>query len=136
MDGSDCPASRLPVPARWPAVVLLVAVLEGCGGGQPEATHKDRLAGLVSGVADAAGQPDAFQALFVDGAAPPDAERANYESYMYSVTSAKISGDSATATVEVRRVADGQVLGTVQWAAARAEDGGWRLESAPLPEGG
>lgn len=95
-------------------------------------TDADRVARLVSDMSDAAGTPTGFQAIFAEGAAPSEAERANYRGYGFRATATRVSGDSATATVRVERSADDQLVGETEWTAVRS-DGGWKLQEAPMP---
>jgi hypothetical protein len=117
---------------------LLIA-LAGCWGGSDDGLSRerslddeDRVARLISGMSDAVGTAEGFQALFAEGAAPPESERSRYKLYMFSATSAAVSGDSATATVRVENAADDKLVGEVEWTAVRVGEG-WKVKEAPLP---
>ena len=115
---------------RISAALLSVALVAGCGG-DDRGTPRDDLSQLVSGVADSAGTPQAFEKIFARGAAPAKSKRADFGRYAFWAKDVELSGDAATVTVELRDF-DNQLVGEVQWAAVR-EDGRWKLQDAPLP---
>jgi hypothetical protein len=115
------------------AMLLLPLWLAGCGG-SPAATSDQMLRGLISAVHGAAFQTGSFQALFVAGEAPKDAERARYTKYTFEIKSSSVSGDAATITVVVRDLKDNKELGETEWTAAKVGNE-WKLKSAPLPSG-
>jgi hypothetical protein len=113
----------------------LAMMLAGCGGGgQTEYVESDegdvRL--VLSDVSGAASDPNDFRALFAEGAAPPDAERAKYRPYMCRANEITIEGNTATALVEIEDGNTGQIVGEKEWTLVREGDQ-WKLQSAPLP---
>jgi len=112
--------------------MILLTLIAGCGSTDDgESTEADRVSALVSDVSDAASRPDAFRALFVDGSAPHDAQRAQYKNYMYLATNVDIEGDEATVEVLVEDGGD-NTIGTVTWT-ARRQNNAWKLDSVALP---
>ena len=113
----------------------LATVLAGCGGGgQTEyvETEEGNVRLALSDVSGAASDPQTFRAMFVEGAAPPDSERAKYSPYMYRAKSIEIEGSTATAMVEVEDGNTSQIVGEVEWTLV-LQGGQWKLQTAPLP---
>ena len=125
---------RLAVLIRPAALLFFLAVAVGCGGAKPEVTQRHRVSGIVSGLDDAATDPETFRAMFVDGAAPDETQRSRYAKYSYGTKSPEVSGNSAVATVAIREATTGKVLGEKEWTAEKV-GGKWKLTSAPLPDG-
>jgi len=115
--------------------LVVMAGLTGIiGCGQPETgeeTEEDQVSVLVDEVADAAGETEAFQALFADGAAPPEEKQPEYHKLMFFATDISISGDTAEIAVRVEDF-NNNPKGEVTWKAKR-QGQGWVLTDAPLP---
>ncbi len=119
---------------RLPAA-LLIALAAGCGGGSvamPDYGSEDglKLAQLVSSFEDAKGDPAKFKKFFAD-APPPN--RKDYEKFVYEVAagSPKVTGDAATAMVNVRLDSDNSVVATAEWTFSKVGDS-WKIKAAPL----
>ncbi len=110
------------------AVMPLIAIV-GCGG-DGGASSKE-VSQFICGVADVMDNPATFDTVFATGATPVESQRANYRRYTYWTNDVDVSGDSATADVEISDFSD-KVVATLQWTALR-EGGNWKLKDAPLP---
>jgi hypothetical protein len=115
-----------------PVVLPLVAILTGCGDKPKPPSEDARVIGLVTGVGEAAGSPDAFKSMFAEGAAPSEQERQKYRKYSYEVKSHRVSGDTATVTMNVKDVAPGSPVGEKDWTCVQTSNG-WKIKEAPLP---
>lgn len=117
------------------AIVACSLLLAGCGGCR-SATHvpndEEKVNELVSHVADAASSSASFTALFAPGAAPNEQERARYGKFSYRAPDASISGDNATATVDIISPFTDQPVGNAEWTCVK-QNGQWLLQTAPLP---
>ena len=114
------------------SAALLVA---GCGRGvsMPNYGSEEglQLAQFVSDFNDAKADRRKFAQMFADKA---PANWKEYYPYTYNVVpgSPKVSGDSATAAVEVRKDADYSLIDTRDWTFVKV-GGKWKLKLAPLP---
>ena len=117
---------------------ILPLVLSGFVGCGPSSSHTEfankdveQIVSLVWNVGDAARNAERVQGLFVPGSDPTEAERTALASLSYSLVSdPKITGESATVRIRVSS-AQGEILGEVEWTAAREAGGEWKLRSAP-----
>ena len=99
-----CRRARRLVVIPAALLVSLALALAGCGGGgqtEFDETEEESVKLALSDVSGAASDPQAFRDLFVEGAAPPDAERSRYRSFMFITSKVTIEGGSATATVQI-----------------------------------
>jgi hypothetical protein len=123
--------------------VILAAALflpaGGCGGGNTmpgTAPDDQKIRGLIPSVRESAENAVRFKKVFVDGAAPGEAERPRYHKYAFEIKPpASISGDEATITVAVRKIVatgEGEIVGEAEWTAVRSGEE-WKLKTAPLP---
>jgi len=121
-------------PWVWLCIVAAVLVA-GCGKDKPPvATDKQKIMGIVSALSDAWRNPDSFQRLFVEGAAPDAKQRSRFGQYSFEVKSTSVEGERIIATVIAREVQTGNAVGELQWMLVREGDQ-YKLQSAPLPEG-
>jgi len=111
-------------------LLLWLTVVVGCSGNE-FGTPSDELAQFIAGVADSAGNPETFQAIFAAGTTPDESERSKYGSHAFWAKNVSISGDMATVTVEVSD-SDDRVISELEWTAVQ-EAGQWKLKTAPLP---
>lgn len=119
---------------RTVAALLLAVVLlgvAGCGREPAGPTPAEQVQMLVADLPDAAGKPDRVKDVFAAGAAPPDAQQAEYRRLTFRAGEPSLSGDSGTVPVTVED-ASGTKLGEVEWSVTREGDR-WKLKSAPLP---
>jgi len=126
--------------ARAAALLLFVTIV-GCGGpkgGEIDRTDTDWVIGSVTSVSGAAGESGRvrWDKLFVQGAAPSDAERARYAALTFGGDYKKItmSGAEATATITITKTDDNSPVGEIEWEFAK-EGAIWKIKSAPLPDG-
>ena len=126
---------RRSIHAAWGGCVLawLCIIHLGCGSGEYTPGNDDMIAEAVSHISDAAAEPESFQALFVDGTAPPEAQRKRYRKYTFDAADVAVAGDTATVQVSIISPFDDQSVGEAEWTCARAA-GQWRLQNAPLPD--
>jgi hypothetical protein len=108
--------------------------LAGCEEKPLVAPDEAKIRGLVTRPRHC-GDPRRFQSLFADGAAPDDSLRPRYGKYAYRATRIEVSGDTATATVAVRKFRTEEVVAELQWQAVRSGNE-WKLQDAPLPSEG
>jgi len=107
----------------------------GCGKDKPPvATDKQKIVGIVSALSDAWRNPDSFERLFVDGAAPDAKLRPRFGQYSFELKSTSVEGERIIATVIAREVQTGNAVGELQWTLVREGDQ-YKLQSAPLPGG-
>lgn len=122
--------------ARHVLTLLIFACLPiaalGCGSGEAEPSAADDIAGKVADVSDASFDKQRFEALFVAGTAPPDAQRQRYRIYMFRTGDVDFAGDSATAKVEIEEGTSGKIEGEFDWTLRREADT-WKFTAAPLP---
>jgi len=117
------------------ALASAALVAAGCGRGVPMPNYGSeeglQIAQFVSDFNDAKANRLKFAQMFADKA---PANWKEYEPHTYNVVpgSPKVSGDSATATVEVRKDADYSLIDTRDWTFVKV-GGKWRLKLAPLP---
>ena len=105
---------------HWAVVLLLLVAVAGCGSdGGDEPTDKDLVWRVVSDMSDVKSRPQAFQALFAEGAAPPESEREKYRPCMFRTVSVEVTGDTATMTVRVKDGTTDEILGEAEWTAVR-----------------
>ena len=124
------------------AAIAMLIVVAGCAGerGEADLSDVDVVLSLVSSAPGAAGEPDRerWERLFVEGAAPEDAERAKYAALEFRRFREKVdvSGTTATAPVAARKLGDDdQPFGEpVEWEFVK-EGGAWKIKNAPLPSG-
>lgn len=132
--GDRC--SRRRVGPSWLRLSLLLTLVFslGLGGGcsrKPAEVPADLqpLHNLVYNISDTALNPGKFQKLFTDGAAPEDAQRKEYNKYVFKLASdPEVTGDAAKLAVLVCTM---DAERPVTWQAVR-ESGTWKLQSAPL----
>ncbi len=116
----------------WMCVAALAGAV-GCGKDKPPAaTDRHKIVGLVSALSDAWRNPDSFERLFVEGAAPEAKQRPRFGQYSYDVKSTATEGDRIIATVIARDVKTGEAIGELQWTLVREGDQ-YKVQSAPLP---
>lgn len=117
------------------ALASAALVAAGCGRGavMPNYGSEEglQIAQFVSEFNDAKADRRKFHSAFAD---KPPTNWMEYEPYTYNVVvgSPKVSGDGATATVEVRKDADYSLIDTKEWTFAKV-GGKWKLKLAPLP---
>jgi len=114
--------------------LLFVAAVPGCGQGEHEMTDADYVSSLIGNVGEAADEAETFKAFFLDRVAPEDSQRARYRRCSFDTVAGSLSasGDSASATVIVREISSGEILGEIEWTAEKVGDQ-WKLKSAPMP---
>ena len=110
-------------------LVVVVCSLIGCGPTEP--TDGEKVMFAISNLPDAARDAESFHEFFTEGAAPNESDRPHYSKYVFHIGETKVSGESATATVNITDT-DGVSLGEQPWAFV-LEDGEWKITSAPLP---
>ncbi len=118
------------------SAVFIASVFSGCGGG--EDPRAELIQQLVWNVSKVTSDPAAFKNLFAAGATVPEADRERYAEVSLNALEASIefSGDTATFTVVVEeRDVETPLTNDMPWTAV-LEGGAWKLESAPLPQGG
>lgn len=119
---------RLPI-----VLAMLLALGFGCSSPPIDETDTGQVKNAVYDMADAASDPDRFETLFVDGAAPDDATRQKYAGLSYNpIGEPTISGDEATITVEFIREDETPVGTQQEWKVKKVGDT-WKLSEAPLP---
>ena len=131
----------------WSLAVSILLAVAGCEKESldPETFRLSdfgKFSSLVGGVSEAMlienfERDPRFEGLFVEGAAPPIAERSKYGPPMWFELAAdpEISGDTATLTVNVLKVdenANREVVGETKWTGVKV-DGEWLLKDVPLP---
>ena len=112
---------------------LFICAASGCGGGNKEwnPTDADHVLKTVSEISDARSDPEKLNSLFVPGSEPDEAWLAEANKYMLIVAKADVSGDTATATVELEDTMEGTIVRTHTWQCERI-DGEWKIKDAPL----
>lgn len=125
-------------------LVLAAGLPFGCGQDlDADPSESQQVASVITGLNDAAGQDEAFQAIFVDGAAP--AEREPYATVAYEVVGEPtVSGEEATVDVKIipgvmnsmggDRPAKQDAsleLSTQTWTLQKV-GGTWKLKDAPI----
>ncbi len=138
MDKRIVMKSWLPVAACMLGL-LSIMVVAGCDSGPsggPVDSDQSRINMLLSSVGGAASsaarKPEAFEMMFVAGAAPEESEAARYAKCGFYSKGASISGDTATVKVEVE-TAEGELDEFLEWTLVR-EEGSWKIKDAPLPD--
>lgn len=117
------------------AFALFIPALAGCGGGDTAGTgvlggeDERKIANLISEFNEVKGNQAKLKVLFAD----PPARPKDYEKREFTIPlgGVKVTGDTATAAVEVRQD-DATLLGSREWTFAKA-GGQWKIKSAPLP---
>jgi hypothetical protein len=105
----------------------------GCDSSKPEfGSAPDEVIQLVEGIPDGIRSPQAFAALFSSTSPPNEMQRRQFAQCMFIARSARVSGDEATAKVEVRNRATDESIGEVEWTIVK-EGAHWKLKDAPLP---
>ncbi|HYH67062.1 MAG TPA: hypothetical protein VD866_20370 [Urbifossiella sp.] len=117
--------------------LLTVLFAAGCGSSaipMPDYGSDEglKIAQLVSEFNDTRGAPAKFKTMFA--AAPPAAGLKAYEKYVYEVevSSPRVDGTTATATVRLLKEADNSLVTTKEWTFAKVGDA-WKIKTAPLP---
>lgn len=113
--------------------ILCLPPLCGCGSSSPEfGSPPDEVVQLVGGIRDNTRSPQTFAALFSSATPPDEMRRRQFMQYVFVARSASVSGDDASVKVELRRPADNETVGEVEWTAVK-EGGVWKLKETPLP---
>lgn len=110
-------------------MVVVGSLFVGCGSTEP--TDKEQVVIVISNLADAARDAESFNDFFAKGAAPNEADRAQYSKYLFQLGKPDVSGKSAFADVDITNT-DGVSLGELPWEFV-LEDGEWKILNAPLP---
>ncbi len=117
------------------ALALLTAfvLLPGCGPSEYQPSEEDRVVEAISGIADATATEESFQAAFATSSPAPEDQRLTYNEFSYDASNVVITGETATATVDVISPFTDESIAQVEWTCQR-EGGVWKLHTAPLPE--
>lgn len=124
------------VASVWLGAVVVVGILAGCQPARPtsnDVNEMGQVRRVCEGVYHASNDPEAFEALFIAGAAPKD--RARYsDDYSYGMHADPVfDGDTATVEMEFHDENGGDRVSTTNWIVKKV-DGEWKLEKAPLPD--
>jgi hypothetical protein len=114
-----------------------VLALAGCPGG---GTGRDfgspegkAIADQLDGLVEDKGRKEKYQLYFVKGVEPKGADVKKFASHEYQlVGTPSISGDTATARIEVRKEDTRDTVGQVEWTFAR-EGNAWKIKTYPVP---
>ena len=115
------------------ALIGLLILVSGCK--KETADHTDGLTEeqvavveLISEIPDRAGR-SGFEDLFVKD--PGASERKKYQGFAFGAETAEISGNTATAQVEILKYGEAEPTATKTWKFTKSGEG-WKIESAPL----
>lgn len=111
------------------SVLFTTTVIVGCR--DPGPTNIEQVMAAVSNLSDAARDSESFDSLFVDGAAPADAERLRYSTFLFNMDQPTVIGETAKVNVQFTN-AQGEDLGIKEWVFV-FDAGQWMIQSAPLP---
>lgn len=113
------------------SVGILLLSVTGCGEANPEPTEANDVISVVSNIGDARNSPAKLQELFAESALPDKAWLEEARQYTIRVVDAEITGDTATATVDLEVNATGEIASEQTWNCERAGET-WKITSAPL----
>ncbi|HEY2881640.1 MAG TPA: hypothetical protein VGJ15_04390 [Pirellulales bacterium] len=111
---------------------MLFFLASGCGRAPKTNIESNAAAAPVVALADAAENPKHFQALFVAGAVPNEAQRQRFMKLMFQVAAVKTVSDSEATLHVLIDDGHGKSLGETDWTVVR-EGQQWKLKSAALP---
>ena len=117
------------------ALVALTIGLTGCGKSEPRgpsfgSEDGKQIAVLLEDLTEAAADTPKASALF---AGQPPANLKQFGRYRFEVkANPTVSGDTATATVQIVAENDGTEKGATEWSFVK-EGGKWKVKTAPLP---
>jgi hypothetical protein len=114
------------------AIAVSLLLLTGCSRPAPASLATNPMAAPAMELSDATSRPKRFRALFVDGAAPSDAERKRFANFMFQVVQVNPISDSEAALHILVDDDAGRRIGETDWSVVKA-DGTWKLKTAPLP---
>lgn len=122
--------TRFAVATFFSIGVAIISVA-GCGEANPEPTEANDVISVVSNVGDARNDPAKLAEIFSESAMPDKKWLQESRQYTIRVVDAEITGDTATATVDLEVNATGEIASEQTWNCERAGES-WKVTSAPL----
>lgn len=110
---------------------MALATTTGCGESDPEPTEANDVLNVLANISDAGSNPEKLKEIFAESAIPDKAWLQEASQYTIRAIDAEITGDTATATVDLEVNATGEVASEQTWNCERSGET-WKITSAPL----